>query len=218
MEVFINCWDLPFNSYGESLISFQYICHLFFDGLVNDTVLGSILNVASRFRKILKYAFIYCQRKVLQSFLILITAFSSLFFWTCGSTQKGSMQQGLPTLRSSFCPFVLLSRHFLEIVSLVFSKFKHGARNLYEVVCNRARFCQENFFCPQNWENGPKMVQNQGFLNLLKTFVLRKIYIQCVSAQISYLGKFLFQEYQPKYSQPIRLQDVLTNHISRVNW
>ena len=65
MEVCINCWDLPFNSYGESLISFQYIFHLFFYGLVNDTVLGSILNVASRFRKILKYAFIYCQRKVL---------------------------------------------------------------------------------------------------------------------------------------------------------
>ena len=28
------------------------------------------------------------------------------------------------------------------------------------------------FFCPQNWEDGPKMGQNQGFLNLLKNVVI----------------------------------------------
>ena len=51
---------------------------------------------------------------------------------------------------------------FLEIVSLVLSKFWHGARNLYEGVCDRARFPpQKNF--PQSCENGPKMGQKQVF-------------------------------------------------------
>ena len=41
--------------------------------------------------------------------------------------------------------------------------------------------------------------------------------ICCVSAQIPFLGKFLFSRYGPKCSQPIRLQDFLINHISRAN-
>ena len=83
-----------------------------------------------------------------------------------------------------------------------------------------------NFFCPQNLENGPKMGQKQGFLNLLGNLVITfywiwcilEIYIICfVPAQIPYLGKFLFLRYGPKCSQPIRLQDFLINHISRTN-
>ena len=30
----------------------------------------------------------------------------------------------------------------------------------------------EIFFFPKNWENGPKMDQKQGFLNLLKNLVI----------------------------------------------
>ena len=69
----------------------------------------------------------------------------------------------------------------------------------------------ENIFFPQNWENGPKIWQKQGFLNLLKNLVINffwicsvmKIFICCVPAQISYLGKFLFLIYGAKYYQPI---------------
>ena len=31
---------------------------------------------------------------------------------------------------------------------------------------------QEKNFCHQNWKNGPKMGQKQGFLNLLKYLVI----------------------------------------------
>ena len=74
----------------------------------------------------------------------------------------------------------------------------------------------------QQRENGPKMGQKQGFLNLLKNLVINfyyicsimKIYIICcLPVQIPYLGKFLFLRYGPKCSQPIRLQDFLINHI-----
>ena len=45
-----------------------------------------------------------------------------------------------------------------------------------------------------------------------------KIYIICcVPTQISYLGKFCFLRYGPKCPQPIRLQDILINHIYRTN-
>ena len=61
----------------------------------------------------------------------------------------------------------------------------------------------EKIFCLQNWENGPKMGQKQGFFNLLRNFFINlywthsimKIYICCVPAKISYLGKFLFLRY-----------------------
>ena len=66
----------------------------------------------------------------------------------------------------------ILSGRFLGIVSLVFSKFWHDARNPYQVVCDIARFSEKKIFCPKNWENEPKMCQKQGFLNILKTFVI----------------------------------------------
>ena len=71
-------------------------------------------------------------------------------FWTPGGSRKGPIKQGLSVL-----PSVRLSGRFLGIVSLVFSKFWHDARNPYEVVHDSQIF-QENFFYPQNWENGPK--------------------------------------------------------------
>lgn len=48
---------------------------------------------------------------------------------------KGPIKWGLSVL-----PSVLLSLHFLGIVSIVFSEFWQGARNPYEVVYDRARF------------------------------------------------------------------------------
>ena len=71
-----------------------------------------------------------------------------------------------PSFRPSFC----LSGRFFGIVS-VFSNFWLVARNLYEVVLDTARFSGKNF-CLQYWENGRKMGQKQGFLNLLKNVVI----------------------------------------------
>ena len=48
-----------------------------------------------------------------------------------GGSGKGSMKSSV---------FICLSRQFLGIESLVFSKFCHGVKNPYEVVCNRAGF------------------------------------------------------------------------------
>ena len=121
-------------------------------------------------------------------------------------------------------PSLLLSRHFLGTVSIVFSEIWHGARYSFEVVCDRAFW--EKFFWPKIGKKSPKMGQNQGFFNLLENLVinlywiwsLMEIYIiGCVPAQIPYLGKFLFLRYGPKCSHPIRLQDFLINHISKTN-
>ena len=38
------------------------------------------------------------------------------------------------------------SEHFLGIVTLAFSEFWHGARNPYEVVCDRDGFFRKDFF------------------------------------------------------------------------
>ena len=43
-------------------------------------------------------------------------------------------------------PSIDLTGHFLGIVSYVFSKFWHGARNPFEVVCDRAGFAGKNIF------------------------------------------------------------------------
>ena len=64
------------------------------------------------------------------------------------------------------------------------------------------------------------------FLNLLTNLVINfywicsimKIYIiYCVPAKISFFRKFFLLRCRPWCSQPIRLQDFLTNHISRTN-
>ena len=134
------------------------------------------------------------------------------------------------SIRPSVCPSILLSFHlsgrFLGIVSLVFSKFQHGARNPYEIVHDRTGFSGTNFFAPKIGKMHQKCTKNRGFYNLLKNLVINfywicstmKIYIICcVPAQIPYLGKFLFQRNGPECSQPIRLQDFSINHISRTD-
>ena len=55
--------------------------------------------------------------------------------------------------------------------------------------------------CPQNWGNGPKMCQKQGFLNLLENLIINFYWICsimkiniicCIPAQILYLWKLFF--------------------------
>ena len=128
------------------------------------------------------------------------------FYWTPCDSWKG------PSILSS----VLLSKRFLAIV-LVFSEYWHSARNPYEVVCDWAEFSQKKFFCPKIWENGPKMGQKQGFLNLSKDLVFNFLlnlfynenlyYLLCSSTNpiFLFLGKFLFLRYGPKCSQLNRL-------------
>ena len=99
----------------------------------------------------------------------------------------------------SFHPSFHLSGCFLGIVSLVFSKFWHDARNPYEVVCDSQIFQKKHFA-----QKIGKMGQKQGFLNILKNFVINfywicsimKIYIICcVPAQIPNWEKFWFLRY-----------------------
>ena len=105
------------------------------------------------------------------------------------------------TFLPSFCPSFHLFGCFLGIVSLVFSKFWHGSRNLNEVMRDRARFSGEIDFCPKNWGNGPKMSQQQVILDLLKNLVINFYWICsiikmqiicCILAQILHLGNFCF--------------------------
>ena len=86
---------------------------------------------------------------------------------------------------------------FLELYHNFFLNFGMGAWNPYGVVQDRVRLSGKNPLHP-NCENGPKVGQKQGFLNLWNSLVIRfywicyimKIYISCVPAQIPYLGKF----------------------------
>ena len=83
---------------------------------------------------------------------------------------EGSYQVGF--IRPSVLPPVPLSRQFLGIASLAFSKFLHDATNPYEIVRD-SRILWKKFFSLKIWENGPngsKMGQKQGFLNLIETF------------------------------------------------
>ena len=81
-------------------------------------------------------------------------------FWTSRNSWKGLMKWVYP----SFCPSVLLfillsvfpSGCFLGIISLDISKFWHGARNPYEVVCDTARISRKFFFAPNIRKMGQK--------------------------------------------------------------
>ena len=129
-------------------------------------------------------------------------------FWTPGGSRKGPMKQDLSVLLSGRC---------FGIVSLVFSKFWHGARNPFEVMHDSKIFHKRI----------GKMGQKQGFLNLLKD-VINFYWICSIMKIISFLfamfphksyiwEKKIFLRYGPKYSKPIRWQDFLINHTSRTN-
>ena len=80
--------------------------------------------------------------------------------------------------------------------------------------------------CPQNWENGPKMDQKQGFFEFIEKFghliLLNLFYNENLLFAVSLHKPHICEKsfswgYGPKCSQPIRLQDSLINHISRAN-
>ena len=114
-------------------------------------------------------------------------------------------------LAARVCPSFRLSRRFLGIVWLVFSKSWHGARNPYEVVRDRAWFSRNIFFPKKlrKWvKNGPK---TSFFKKILNNFVINFYWIcsvmkigisYCVPAQIPYLRKFWF----PRYGSFIKRQ------------
>ena len=109
----------------------------------------------------------------------------------------------------SILPLRYLSRSFLGMGSLGFSEFCYGARNHYHVVRGRARSFGKTFFASK--------IGFWSFLSFKKTLVynfhwicsIMKIYIICsVPVQILYLGKIFSLRFRPKWSQPIRFQDI----------
>ena len=64
------------------------------------------------------------------------------------------------------------------------------------------------------------MGQTQDFFNLLKDFVISFYWICSITVFIhksDIWKKIWFLRYGPKFSQPIKLQDFLNNHMSRTN-
>ena len=69
-----------------------------------------------------------------------------------------------PSVRSSVHPSVSPSAcHFLGTVSLVFSKFWHGARNLFDVVSDRTGFSRKKTFAPKIQKIDQKWAKNRVF-------------------------------------------------------
>ena len=91
------------------------------------------------------------------------------FNWTLAVAGRVLWNRVCPSSRP---PSVLPSRHFLGIVSLVFSKFWHGARNPYEVVRDRAGFSRKIFFAPKIGKMDPKWAKNRVFLIYWKIYSL----------------------------------------------
>ena len=107
---------------------------------------------------------------------------------------------GLPAV--AFRPPFRLSGHFLGIVSLVFSKYWHGARNPYEIVCY-SRIFWKRFLLPQKlgkWTK--KWTKNRFFKIYWKKYHQFSLnlcynenlyYLQCSCAN-PIIGKILFSE------------------------
>ena len=122
---------------------------------------------------------------------------------TPGHGQKGHMNKVCP----SFC-----SEVFMELALQFFSGTQHGVRGPCGVVYDRKK-C----FTPKMGKIG----QTQGSLNVQEslvffsqffTFFINLVYNEslqycncCMLLQISYLGKFWFLRYGPKFSWPIRI-------------
>ena len=130
-----------------------------------------------------------------------------------GGRRKDPMKEGL---------FVLPFQRFLGMVSLVFSKFWHGARNPSEVERGSAGFFKKK----KKREDRPKMDRRQGFFeineNLCHLFLLNLLYNENLYYLLCFctnpiFGKILVSEIWPKCSQPVRLKDFLINHISGTN-
>ena len=110
--------------------------------------------------------------KTLILFLYICLIFMSSLMLILEPRRQPERSYKVGFVRPSVLPLVPLSRQFLGIVSLVFSKFLHDATNPYEIVRD-SRILWKKFFSLKIWENGPngsKMGQKQSFLNLIETF------------------------------------------------
>ena len=75
---------------------------------------------------------------------------------------------------------------------------------VHVVLCMTQPDLLKMIFYPQNVENKPR----SGFFEKVQVFFLSS----CMLQQISYLGKFWFLIYGPKYSWPIRFRDFSISH------
>ena len=80
-------------------------------------------------------------------------------------SEKQSLKNNSIWVQLHFLWFVLpsfhLSGHFVGIVSLVLSRFWHGARNSYEVMHDRARFSGKILFTQKIWKMNQKWAKNK---------------------------------------------------------
>ena len=84
------------------------------------------------------------------------------YIWTPNGSRNGPIKKGLSVLLSKF-PSFGLTGHFLGIVSLIFSKFWHGARIPCDVVLDRVGFSRKFFLPPKIGKMGPKWAKNRVF-------------------------------------------------------
>ena len=110
-----------------------------------------------------------------------------------GGRRKDPMKEGL---------FVLPFQRFLGMVSLVFSKFWHGARNPSEVVRGNAGFFQKKKK-GKSTKNGPKtgffeFKENFCHLFLLNLFYNENLYYLLCFCTNPIFGKILVSEIWPK--------------------
>ena len=124
---------------------------------------------------------VFCKKRCSQKFRKIHrkTSVPESLFWTPGGSRKGPIKQGLPVLPSvlpSFRPSFRLSGRFLGIVSSIFSKFWHGARIPFEVVCDRAGFSLKIFFAPKIRKMGPKWAKSRVF-SIRKKIILFSVFL-----------------------------------------
>ena len=92
---------------------------------------------------------------VMQSFFVRPKSYSIFLTFKCQSTAV--VRVGPLAVAEGHFPSCCLCRGFLEIRSLDFSEFQHGARNPYNVLPDRNRFFGKTFFTPNIWEMGQKI-------------------------------------------------------------
>ena len=78
----------------------------------------------------------------------------------------GSAAPARRVLQNRIWPSFPLSRCFLTIGSLFFSKFWRGARNPNDVVRKRTNFFKKKLLCPKHCENGSNLGQEWNFFEL----------------------------------------------------
>ena len=139
-----------------------------------------------------------------------------------GSCETGSVHPSVPP---SFHPSFCLSRCFLGIESLGFSKLWHDARNPYEVVCGRAAFSRKKYFAPKIGKIGQKWAKNRVFEYiekfcyklLLNLFYIENVYYLLCSCTNSIFGKILVPAVWAKMFTANQIAGFFNQHISKID-